>query len=323
MISNILAYDLGLGALPLFDLPVEVADHFYSLDPGRLNAEGVFEGAYWQSHGNMRQRCLINLDTEATYDAVAGLMGYAVGIIHDQNPDVPGTLIVAVRSRFYIEDVLHLCMGVGFVPTTQGFGFVLEEGDDPLEMVKDFLQGNDLPERQQATPPDEPTQLFQYYTDGGLLVQDFPIEKAWEVHELTKAWQVEWAFHLFDRIRTGDGPAQKAKLLLYNHLTLEQIASLEEDGYFDVLGGDGLEYRIKESSHMNIYLLVDGAPAAMFCLVSTSSIPTSDLLLAQKFMLESCPEEVWKTANRWIYEGTDLVFVYSPRVNVPRLQGAA
>lgn len=50
---------------------------------------------------------------------------------------------------------------------------------------------------------------------------------------------------------------------------------------------------------MNIYLMVDGAKEAMFCLVSTQSIPKYDLLLAQKFLLESDAQQVWDQANRW------------------------
>jgi hypothetical protein len=64
--------------------------------------------------------------------------------------------------------------------------------------------------------------------------------------------------------------------------------------------------------------MLEGEKVAQFCLVSQKRVPVCDLLLTQKFLLECDPQQVWDTANRWVWENSQWKFVYSAP-QVPRL----
>lgn len=83
------------------------------------------------------------------------------------------------------------------------------------------------------------------------------------------------------------GKAQKrARALLHRHLTREQRWTLRV-GYFDVVGQDGRTYRVENGSCQNVWALEDGRKGTNYCIVAAGTrIPTYDMMLAQKVMLE-------------------------------------
>lgn len=89
----------------------------------------------------------------------------------------------------------------------------------------------------------------------------------------------------------------KARALLHYHLTKEQRKELRGTKAFTLAGADGKTYRITEGTTSNVYLLEEGQPVMRFCVVAKeTALPMYDLLLAQKLMLESDPEQFWKIA---------------------------
>ena len=91
---------------------------------------------------------------------------------------------------------------------------------------------------------------------------------------------------------------QRARVLLHSHLTREQIRELNHTGAFTVVGGDGEVYRLESKYGENIFLLKSGTPVKRICVVfKGSALPINDLLLAQKLMLENCPQQLFEKAR--------------------------
>lgn len=109
-----------------------------------------------------------------------------------------------------------------------------------------------------------------------------------------------------DRRRDGirnareERKAQKrAKALLHKYLSKEQRWSLRARGFFDVTGQDGLPYRVKDGTCQNVFLLEDGEETTAYCAIPVNErIPTNDLMLAHKVMLESDIQVFMKVARR-------------------------
>lgn len=102
---------------------------------------------------------------------------------------------------------------------------------------------------------------------------------------------------------------KRAKKLLVEHLNEVQRQSLEKLGYFDVQV-QGRTFRIHANRYSQNVIEMDdkGDRIAQFCAHLTHSCPLEDHILAQKLVLEGCPEEFFKVANR-----QDL----RPRVHAP------
>lgn len=80
---------------------------------------------------------------------------------------------------------------------------------------------------------------------------------------------------------------KKAKALLHRYLRRDQRTELRAAKSFTVAGQDGRTYRIKEGTCQNVYLVEDGVETTQFCIIPEDSrIPTYDLMLAQKVMIE-------------------------------------
>lgn len=90
----------------------------------------------------------------------------------------------------------------------------------------------------------------------------------------------------------------RARSLLLETLTEAQAASLQEQGFFELVGGDGRRYRIRHGFSHNVFLLDEGGNQIVeYCIVTESTTPLSDNMLAQKLMLEACPDEFHRIAN--------------------------
>lgn len=89
----------------------------------------------------------------------------------------------------------------------------------------------------------------------------------------------------------------KARALLHSQLTREQRWELRATRAFTVLGRDGHTYLITEGSSSNVRLIEQGSPTKSFCVVAKGlSLPVYDLMLAQKLLLETAPEDFHKIA---------------------------
>ncbi len=89
----------------------------------------------------------------------------------------------------------------------------------------------------------------------------------------------------------------KAKALLHSQLTREQRWQLRAEKAFTVVGRDGRMYLITEGSTSNVRLIENGEATHSFCVVAKDlRLPTYDLMLAQKLMLETAPEDFHKLA---------------------------
>ncbi len=100
---------------------------------------------------------------------------------------------------------------------------------------------------------------------------------------------------------------RKAKSLLYRFLNREQKRELHLQKSFTVLGGDGRTYQVTWGSCNNVRLLENGRPRFSLCLVSKEFLPTADLMLAQKVLLEADPDRFLRTAQVFEFE-TKRVF---------------
>lgn len=84
--------------------------------------------------------------------------------------------------------------------------------------------------------------------------------------------------------------------MLHQFLTREQRWSLRARKAFFVIGQDGRTYEIQ--GHGGIRLISDGRPTTSFCIrPSGLMLPSSDLMLAQKLLLETNVEHFLATAN--------------------------
>lgn len=93
----------------------------------------------------------------------------------------------------------------------------------------------------------------------------------------------------------------RAEELLFKFLTPQQRTEYERHGYFDVAVSDDRTYRLHRRSYMRNVELIgpDGKRRATYCAhPHDTSLPIPDVLLAQKFMLESNEREFLLLANR-------------------------
>jgi len=90
---------------------------------------------------------------------------------------------------------------------------------------------------------------------------------------------------------------EKAIELLRQSLTERQLAEFEAHEKFHVVGADGHTYRIENFGSQNVYRIEDGKDVTKYCLITNTWVPTYDLMLVQKLLLETCPEEFHAKAN--------------------------
>lgn len=139
-------------------------------------------------------------------------------------------------------------------------------------------------------------------------------ERTWRIRLTSLAEQLPAARESFQRIRLGEYRREghrlaretlhanrRAKALLHRHLRRDQRHELRGFGYFTVVGQDGHSYRVKEGTCQNVFLLEGDIETVRYCIVPDGiRIPTYDLMLAQKIMLECDIENFKKTANFYL-----------------------
>lgn len=103
------------------------------------------------------------------------------------------------------------------------------------------------------------------------------------------------------------GVTSRAEALLLSGLSLEQAESLRKYQYFLVSSKDGKRlYRISYGIAGNIHLIEKGRPVAQYC-IHPVGVPTEDVMLAQKLMLETDEESFLRIANRTSLRGSNGV----------------
>jgi hypothetical protein len=100
----------------------------------------------------------------------------------------------------------------------------------------------------------------------------------------------------------------KARELLLEQLTQEQLQSFEQHNWFLVRGRSGQHYRIRDDGHVvaNIEVVErdllghDRVLHRLCAHIGEYGIPQADHLLAQKLMLEADEEAFLRLANRHV-----------------------
>lgn len=108
-----------------------------------------------------------------------------------------------------------------------------------------------------------------------------------------------WRHRVVESYRKKEREAEQTALrLLLRHLTRQQRRELKHLKAFFVSGADGRRYRIDLASHTNVAIEEDGRDLVRYCAIfSFFGVPVYDLMLAQKLLLETSPEEFHKVAN--------------------------
>jgi hypothetical protein len=94
---------------------------------------------------------------------------------------------------------------------------------------------------------------------------------------------------------------QRSMRLLRAHLNPLQRRQFDEDGWFDVVGGQsGRRYRIYQAYVTNVQEVgTDGACVQVLCFSPRGHLPLGDVLLAQKVALEVFEGDALAVACRW------------------------
>jgi hypothetical protein len=106
---------------------------------------------------------------------------------------------------------------------------------------------------------------------------------------------LRWWFYFRD-----SEPMERSNALLQSWLTPEQEKQWSARGQFEVVGCDtGIRYRLTTASSMNIQQLdAAGRTVRKWCFVPAGDLARGDVLLAQKFALETMEREALAIANR-------------------------
>src|SRR5262245_10769963 len=93
----------------------------------------------------------------------------------------------------------------------------------------------------------------------------------------------------------------KAKALLKEWLSSEQLVQFERNRWFEVVGSrTGKRYRIQERQQQNVYELdVEGRPIRGWCFIPKGHLATGDVMLAQKIALETNEKRAMNVALRF------------------------
>jgi hypothetical protein len=93
---------------------------------------------------------------------------------------------------------------------------------------------------------------------------------------------------------------EKAEKLLLAHLSEEQKAEFKQHNRFHLTSQKGGLYRINRGRHGNVELLVPGTdrPTCRFCISTRDGhVPTPDVMLTQKLLLEGDEDRFLQVAN--------------------------
>ena len=103
----------------------------------------------------------------------------------------------------------------------------------------------------------------------------------------------------------------KAKALLKEWLSSEQLVQYEQNRWFEVVGSKtGKRYRIQERQQQNVYELdAEGRPIRGWCFMPKGGLATGDVMLAQKIALETDEKGAMQVALRFWSEAGLIRFV--------------
>lgn len=263
MITNILLEMIPPGALSWYDISDE-ATHF------------VYEDNTWvEMQASMRLRLPMNIDTELT--TFEPTLRRALAAINRQfRADDTGTLLFAVHASAEYNDGDHmghlLIAGMAFLPHTLDVGARLN-GEDPVPLIMGLCRGH----------------------------YDHPIVAGAVAAQRARRYQEARRHQELARQAERDrGAATRALKLLHEFTTPEQQAELEAKKHIHVRAQNGELFRIDARDHQNVYKIVDDKPVVQYCIViGMSGLPTYDLMLAQKLLLETNVAEFFQIANQW------------------------
>jgi hypothetical protein len=105
------------------------------------------------------------------------------------------------------------------------------------------------------------------------------------------------AFEAREKKRKDDPAEQRANALLRRFLSKKQLSQLEEYGYFEQVGADGLLYRLWHGSHRSIELVEGGEVVKTLCIHPRITVPTGDVVLAKKLLVQGDTQRLYKVAN--------------------------
>ena len=109
--------------------------------------------------------------------------------------------------------------------------------------------------------------------------------------------RLAWEWFYYAGLRRE--PERRSLKLMRRWLSAAQREQFDTRGHFDVIGSHtGRRYRIRAGTSTNI-VEVDsiGRSIAGWCFVPAESLPTGDVLLAQKIALENDEESALKVAR--------------------------
>lgn len=192
-------------------------------------------------------------------------------------PAEEGSLIYSVHLNDVIDGVHLIDAGLSFVSYPMGVPLTV----DPVQAILDLSR---------ARTPEQVGRLH-------------PNIRA--VRDL-RGFQNGWGLFSHQQREREERATQRSRMLLYEHLTEEQIADLEELGHFQVLGMDGHQYRIMDKTIHNVFRLENDRPSVEYCIVVQGRVPLYDQLLAQKMLLEADIDTFMRVSNKWDLTGRDL-----------------
>ena len=114
------------------------------------------------------------------------------------------------------------------------------------------------------------------------------------------AWRLaRFAWEWFRDVGPAREPERRSLKLLRRWLSATQREQFDARGYFDVIGSrTGRRYRIRVGTSTNIVELDSfGRSTAGWCFAPAESLPTGDVMLAQKIALENDEESALKVAR--------------------------
>jgi hypothetical protein len=135
------------------------------------------------------------------------------------------------------------------------------------------------------------------------IVRQAPVLRAAPpVSQATEEQKARWRAEEAERREREEAAAreariakEKADILLLRHLDDRQKEDLRSKGLFYV-EVDGVKYEIRRGIHGNVRMIGEKGAEKTFC-VAPRGCPEGDVMLAQKLLLETDPEDFWKKAN--------------------------
>src|SRR3569832_821171 len=106
---------------------------------------------------------------------------------------------------------------------------------------------------------------------------------------------------LYESFAERNRPEARARRLLREWLSPEQLAQFDAVGYFEVTGSEtGRRYRVHEGTASNVFEIDEqGRTTAGWCFVPASPLAPGDVMLAQKIALETGEMTVLSFAHRF------------------------